>query len=67
MATTTYDFDLLSPFVPQREGFWTKGFLVQVIGFDLAGNGIYHSTFEAAREYAADCNSQGLRCVIRPA
>lgn len=65
MATTTYDFDYLSPFVPQRKGLGLKGFSVEVIGLDLPGNGIYHSTLEAASEFAAEANSEGWNCVIR--
>lgn len=60
MAITTCDFACLDPFVPQR-----KGFSVEVIGLDLAGNDIYHSTFEAASEFAAEANNEGWSCVIR--
>jgi len=58
---TAYRYAFSDPF---RKGSGLKGYLVQVIGFHLSGNGIYCSTFEAAHRCAADYNSNGSSCVI---
>jgi hypothetical protein len=58
-ATTTLCFTF------PAEGFdRTSHFIVQVVGVDRDGEGIYHPTYESAMEYATTANSNGHSCFI---
>jgi len=58
-ATTTFCF------ATPATGFdKTDSFIVQVVGIDDDGKGIYHKSLESAVEYAKQANGNGFHCFI---
>ena len=42
----------------------TQRFVVQVVGVDPDGKGIWHKTFEDAMSYAKTANGNGFKCFV---
>jgi hypothetical protein len=57
--TTTYCFA-----APSAGFDNTDSFIVQVVGIDADGIGIYHPSIESALEYATQANGNGFKCFI---
>jgi len=57
--TTTYCFAVPAAGIDKSDSF-----IVQVVGIDADGSGIYHSSLESALEYATQANGNGFNCFI---